>query len=255
MRIHKHFKQHRPKKGLLIAGYNNVMEAIKNGVEIERIFLQNGMNDERLRRLTTEKNIPVSKVPPEKLKSFNVEGHEGVIALKSKITYQELQDVISWVVENGDIPLFLILDGITDIRNIGAIGRTAWCSGVQALIIPQHGVGMLNQDAIDTSAGALEQITVCRVKTLNEAIDTLHLNGIKVYASEMTAEKPIMNLDMTEPIAIIMGSEDKGVQPSLYKKCDEVFHIPMMGDFESLNVSAAAAIILYECMRQRLLNH
>lgn len=239
---------------MLIAGREKILEAIDSGVELEKIFLQNDLRDADLKKRAIEKNIPLNSVPAGKLKSFNVEGHNGAIAIKSKVSYQELQNVISWVVDKGEIPLFLLLDGITDIRNIGGLARTAWCCGVQALVVPQKGVGMLNQDAIDTSAGALEHITVCRVKSLEEAIDTLHLNGIKVYGSEMTAASSLMHMNLREPVAIIMGSEDKGIQPSLYKKCDGVFNIPMINDFESLNVSAAAAIILYEGMRQRLLN-
>ena len=149
------------------------------------------------------------------------------------------------------MPLFLILDGITDIRNIGALARTAYCCGIQAIIIPDKGVGALNEDAITTSAGALEQIAVCRVTSLMKAVDELHLNGIKVFASEMTADKQIFDIDFKEPCAIVMGSEDKGIFPALRKICDDDFKIPMMGNFESLNVSVAAGMILYEAMKQR----
>jgi 23S rRNA (guanosine2251-2'-O)-methyltransferase len=163
-----------------------------------------------------------------------------------------LQDVISFIVDKGETPLFLILDGITDIRNIGGIARSAFCFGVNAIIIPDKGVGALNEDAITTSAGALEQLAVCRVSSLMKAVDDLHLNGIKVYASEMTAEKNINEINLKEPAAIIMGSEDKGIYPALMKICDEQFKIPMAGDFESLNVSVATGIILYEVMKQRM---
>lgn len=168
-----------------------------------------------------------------------------------KIQYQDLQQIISFVVENGETPLFIILDGVTDIRNIGAIARSAFCFGVHAIIIPDKGVGSLNEDAILTSAGALEKIAVCRVNSLMKAVDDLHLNGIKVYASEMQATKTTQSIDFTEPCAIIMGGEEKGVYPALMKICDESFSIPMVGDFESLNVSVATGIILYESMRQR----
>jgi len=149
------------------------------------------------------------------------------------------------------VPLFLILDGITDIRNIGGIARTAFCMGVQTIVIPDKGVGALNEEAILTSAGALEKIAVCRVNSLMKAVDELHLNGIKVYATEMTAEKNIFECDFTEPCAIVMGSEEKGIYPALMKICDEKIKIPMKGDFESLNVSVATGMILYEVMRQR----
>lgn len=237
---------------MLIAGVDATIHALKEGIELERIFLQNNISNENLKKIAADRNVPVNKVPAEKLRSFNLKDHHGCIAVKSKITYQQLQDVISWVVEKGDIPFLLMLDGITDIRNIGGIARTAWCCGVHAIIIPQKGVGALNEDAISTSAGALEHIAVCRVKDLETAIGELHLNGIKVFASEMTAEKKIFQLNLTEPVAFLMGSEDKGIHPSLYKHCDEVFSIPMLNEFESLNVGAATAMILYEGMRQRI---
>ena len=201
--------------------------------------------------IAVQYKIPVNKVPSVKLDSFNVTNHEGCIALLSKIQYQDLQEVISFVVENGETPLFLILDGITDIRNIGGIARTAFCTGVNAIIIPDKGVGMLNEEAILTSAGALEKLPICRVGSLMKAVDELHLNGIKVFASEMTSKKMVYELDYTEPIAIIMGSEEKGIYPSLMKVSDEQFKIPMTGDFESLNVSVATGMILYEVMKQR----
>ena len=148
--------------------------------------------------------------------------------------------------------MFLILDGITDIRNIGGIARTAFCTGVHAIIIPDKGVGALNEDAILTSAGALEKIAVCRVNSLMKAVDELHLNGIKVYAAEMKAEKKFSDMEFTEPCAIVMGSEEKGIYPALLKICDEKIKIPMAGGFESFNVSVATGIILYEVMKQRM---
>jgi 23S rRNA (guanosine2251-2'-O)-methyltransferase len=160
--------------------------------------------------------------------------------------------VISLVVETGEVPLFLILDGITDIRNIGALARTAYSSGVHAIIIPDKGIGALNEDAIATSAGALESISVCRVNSLMKAVDELHLNGIKVFASEMKAGKKIFDMKFAEPCAIVVGSEDKGIFPALIKVCDEQFNIPMKNNFESFNVSVAAGMILYEVMRQRV---
>lgn len=256
MRQNRNFThKNRPKKNLLIAGFEPVISAMENGEQLERIYLQDKINSaevDRLKQKAAEFEVPVNKVPFEKLRNFNIENHHGVIALRSKVQYQNLQDIISHVVENGETPLFLILDGITDIRNIGGIARTAYCSGVHALIIPEKGVGTLNEDAIATSAGALELLAVCRVKTIHAAIEELHLNGIKVFASEMTAEKKVYEIDFLEPSAIIMGSEDKGIHSSLYKLCDDKFKIPMKQDFESFNVSVAAGMILYETMKQRL---
>jgi 23S rRNA (guanosine2251-2'-O)-methyltransferase len=206
---------------------------------------------DEIKKLAAEQLIPINKVPVEKLNNLNVSNHEGVVGLISKIQFQDLQQIISFVVENGEVPLFLILDGITDIRNIGGIARSAHALGVHAIIIPDKGIGALNEDAILTSAGALEKIAVCRVQSLMKAVDDLHLNGIKVFASEMTAAKKSYDCNFSEPCAIVIGGEEHGVYPALMKICDERFQIPMPGNFESLNVSVATGIILYEAMKQR----
>jgi len=252
----KNFRhQHqRPKKNTLIVGREAIIKALQEGKQLDRIYMQSTVHGtviDEIKNLANQYLVPINKVPVEKLNSFNVSNHEGCIGQISKIQYQDLQQIISFVVENGETPLFIILDGVTDIRNIGAIARSAFCFGVHAIIIPDKGVGSLNEDAILTSAGALEKIAVCRVNSLMKAVDDLHLNGIKVYASEMQATKTTQSIDFTEPCAIIMGGEEKGVYPALMKICDESFSIPMVGDFESLNVSVATGIILYESMRQR----
>ena len=253
---HKTFtQQHRPKKNLLVGGIPSVIDAMRNGEQLERIYLQNTISSpeaDELRSVALEFEVPINKVPFEKIRNFNLENPKGCIAIKSKIKYQNLQDVISLIVENGETPLLLLLDGITDIRNIGALARTAYCCGVHAIVIPEKGVGALSEDAITTSAGALQNIAVCRVKNLHSAIGELHLNGFKVFASEMTAEENIFDINFMEPCAIIMGSEDQGIQSSLYKLCDAKFKIPMQKEFESLNVSVAAGMILYEAMKQRI---
>lgn len=245
----------RPKKNTLIVGRSKVVDAIKQGRQLERIYIAGTMHGEavdEIKSLAAANLIPINKVPVEKINSFNVSNHEGCVAVISKVQYQNLQETISFIVERGDTPLLLLLDGITDIRNIGAIARTALCCGVNAIVIPEKGVGALNEDAIATSAGALEQIAVCRVNSLMKAVDELHLNGIKVFASEMKAEKNLFDLHFAEPCAIVLGSEDKGIHPALMKICDEQFKIPMQGNFESLNVSVAAGMILYEVMKQRM---
>ena len=251
----KNFRsQHRPKKSSLIAGKKAIIEAINDGKQIDRIYVQsNGYKDmqEDMRKLASQNTIPINYVPVEKLNSFNIGEHGGCVALISKVQYHDLQQVISWVVDKGETPLFLILDGITDIRNIGGIARTAFCTGVHAIIIPDKGVGALNEDAVLTSAGALEKIAICRVNSLLKAVDELHLNGIKVLGSEMTANQNTIETNFNEPVAIVMGSEEKGIYPALLKACDEKFKIPMAGDFESLNVSVATGMILYEVMKQR----
>jgi 23S rRNA (guanosine2251-2'-O)-methyltransferase len=243
------------KKSSLIVGRQPIIEAIQSGRPIDKILFQHNVTGDSIgaiRQLARENNIPIQQVPPEKLNALTKANHQGCIAIAGLVQYLELQQVIDHVVGTGASPLFVILDGVTDVRNIGAIVRTAVCCGAQAIIIPDKGVGALNEEAMKASAGALEKIHVCRVNSLMKAVDTLHLNGIKVYASEMKATKKVYELPYTEPCCIIMGSEDKGVFSGLLKICDEVFNIPMAGEFESLNVSVATGIILYEAMKQRM---
>ena len=238
----------------IIAGRNPVVEALKNDSNIDKILLfKNASGDviQQIRKLATAKNIPIQPVPGEKLNSLTNVQHQGVIAFKSSVVYQDLQQVIDWVNGNGETALFVMLDGVTDVRNIGAIARSAVCYGVQAIIIPDKGVAALGEDALKSSAGALEKIQVCRVNSLLKAVDTLHLNGIKVYTSEMNAAVKLFDLNFAEPCCIVMGSEGEGVQNYISKAADERFAIPMKADFDSLNVSVAAGIILYEAERQK----
>lgn len=251
----KNFRpQHRPKKSSLIAGLQAITDALQEGRALDRIYVDAKLPGKEIasfKKFISNYPVPVNYVPVQKLNSFNFDGHGGYIAQIARVQYHNLQDIISHTVEAGQTPLFLILDGITDIRNIGGIARTAWCCGVHAIIIPDKGVGALNEDAVLTSAGALEKIPVCRVNSLMKAVDELHLNGIKIFASEMTASKEISKADLTVPAAIVMGGEEKGIYPALLKICDENISIPMKNNFESLNVSIATGMILYEVMRQR----
>lgn len=249
------FHKPAPKKSSLIIGRLPLVEAMEAGRPIDKILFQQNVSGPSIgdiRKLAKQQNIPIQQVPPEKLNALSRTNHQGVIAFAAIINYLDLQQVIDHVVSAGKTPLFIMLDGVTDVRNIGAIARSAFCCGAQALIIPDKGVGALNEEAMKSSAGALEKVNVCRVGSLMKAVDTLHLNGIKSYASEMTAAVPIFEADLKEPCCIIMGSEDKGVFPGLMKICDQNIFIPMVGEFESLNVSVAAGIILYEAMKQRL---
>jgi 23S rRNA (guanosine2251-2'-O)-methyltransferase len=242
------------KKSSIVIGRQPLIEALQSGKAIDKILFQKNIIGDAVamvRELAREKNIPIQYVPGEKMNSITRANHQGMIAFTAFVNYMELQQVIDHVVGDGDVPLFLILDGVTDVRNIGGIARTAVCCGAQAIIIPDKGVGALNEEAMKSSAGALEKINICRVNSLMKAVDELHSNGIKVFASEMTAQKNLHELNFKEPSAIIMGSEDKGVFPPLIKICDEQFKIPMAGNFESLNVSVATGMILYEAMRQR----
>lgn len=250
----------RKNKNILITGRQPVMEAIKAGQSIERIFLSKHATGEivgNLRKMARQFHIPVNNVPEEKLnrlhparKSGNA-NDQGCVAIVAKVDYLDLQEVISHVVEKGETPLFVIVDGVTDVRNIGAMARSALCCGAQAMILPEKGVAPLNEEAIKSSAGALEHLSVCRVSHLKGAVKTLQLNGFQILASEGSGETFVQDCDWTVPTAVIMGSENVGVQASLLKSADEIFKIPMATDFDSFNVSVATGIVLYEAMKQR----
>ncbi len=243
------------KQSSLIIGRQPLVEALQSGKSIDKILLQkNTVGDviNTIRQLAREKNIPIQVVPVEKLNGMTKANHQGLIAFVARVAYMDLQQVIDHVVSNGELPLFLMLDGVTDVRNIGAIARSAVCCGAHAIIIPDKGVGALNEEAMKSSAGALEMIHICRVGSLLKAVDTLHLNGIKVFTSEMRATENVFDLPFEDPCCIIMGDEGKGVQPYLAKAADHFFKIPMAGEFDSFNVSVASGIILYEAMKHRM---
>lgn len=243
------------KQSSMIIGRQPLVEALQSGKAIDKILLQKNAGGDvvqSIRSLAREYQIPIQLVPVEKLNGMTRANHQGVIAIAALVQYLDLQQVIDFVVSSGAVPLFLMLDGVTDVRNIGAIARTAVCCGAQAIIIPDKGVGALNEEAMKSSAGALEKIHICRVSSLLKALDTLHLNGIAVYTSEMRAEKNVFDLSFNDPCAVIMGDEGRGVQPYLAKAADAFFKIPMAAKFDSLNVSVATGMILYEAMKQRM---
>jgi len=243
------------KQSSLIIGRQPLVEALQTGKAIDKILLQKNATGEvinTIRKLARDQNVPIQLVPIEKLNGMTKANHQGILAFVARVQYMDLQQVIDHVVSNGDLPLFLMLDGVTDVRNIGAIARSAVCCGAQAIIIPDKGVGALNEEAMKSSAGALEQIHICRVNSLLKAVDTMHLNGIKIFTSEMRAEQNVFELPFTDPCCIIMGDEGKGVQPYLAKAADHFFKIPMAASFDSFNVSVATGIILYEAMKHRM---
>jgi 23S rRNA (guanosine2251-2'-O)-methyltransferase len=238
-----------------IIGRQPVLEALREGSQLERVFIQrNASGDiiEEIRVLAQKLQIPINSVPLEKLHSLTKSNHQGVIGLNSIIQYVDLQDAIDHVVQQAMIPLFVMLDGITDVRNIGAIARTALCCGAQLLIIPDKGIGAFNEEALKSSAGALQKVMVTRVSSLLKAIDLLHLNGIQVMTAEMDAVTKIFDANMKQPMCLVMGSEDKGIQPYISKAADVKFTIPMAGNFDSFNVGVACGIILFEASKQRI---
>lgn len=239
----------------IIYGRHPIMDAVKAGKAFDKIMLQQGIRGEyekELRYICRQSDIPLQVVPKERLNRFTNSNHQGVIGFISLIEYQGLENVLPMIYENAETPLFLILDGVTDVRNFGAIARTAEVAGVHAIIIPKKGAALINSDAIKTSAGALTKIAVCRESSLSNVIEFLRNSGVQVFASDLKAEKMSYNLDFTVPMALVIGSEDNGVQEDLLKRSDETFIIPQIGTTDSYNVSVATGMMLYEVMRQRI---
>jgi 23S rRNA (guanosine2251-2'-O)-methyltransferase len=249
-------KENNSKNKEITFGIRPVIEAIKAGNEIEKLLIQKDVHGgliQELLKLAKDYKIPLSQVPAEKLNSITRKNHQGAIAFVSPIVYASLDNIISDVFQSGKTPLLLILDRITDVRNFGALARTAECLGVQAIIIPSRGSALITSDAIKTSAGALNFIPVCREENLKNTITYLKESGIQIIACTEKAEKNLYEADFTVPAAIIMGSEEDGISPEYLKRSDEKVKIPMSGKIESLNVSVAAGMILYEAVRQRKL--
>lgn len=239
----------------IIYGRHPIVDAIQSGQTIDKILLQQGTRGElekEIRHLSKEFDIPVQYVPKEKLQQFTKGNHQGIIAFVSMVQYFHLEDVLPGIFERSETPLILLLDGVTDIRNFGAIARSAEIAGVQTVVVPLKGSALINADAMKTSAGALAKIPVCRESSLAKAIEYLKLSGIQVFASDLQGEKMIYELDFRQPVAIIIGSEGEGVNPALLREANELFKIPQVGTTDSFNVSVATGIILYETMRQRI---
>lgn len=239
-----------------IFGIRPVIEAINAGKLLDKVMIKNGLEGEliqELKDLLRRKKIFVQYVPAEKLNSITSQNHQGVIAFAAQIEYYELEEVVTAALEDEKkTPLFLVLDGVTDVRNFGAIARSAECAGVNAIIIPAKGSAQINADAIKSSAGALHFIPIVKVPSLRSAIFYLRDSGIKIVASSEKAKDMMYKVDMTPPTAIIMGSEDKGISPDNLKFVDEMVKVPLSGQIDSLNVGVAAALVMFEAVRQRI---
>lgn len=242
-------------KDKLIYGRHPIMDAIENGASIDKIMLSQSLKgdyEKELRNLCKERNIPLHVVPKDRIASVTQKNHQGVLGFLSFLEYQLIEDVFPLIYEKGEVPLIMVLDSITDVRNMGAIARSAEAMGVHAMIIPFKKTAQINAEAMKTSAGALTKIPVCRTASLGNAIDYLLMNGLQVVAAELRGKDTLEELDLTLPTAIVMGSEDEGVRPHILRKATSWFKIPMMGTTDSFNVSVAAGIVLYETIRQRL---
>ncbi len=239
----------------LVFGIRPIIEAIQSGKEIEKVFIQKGLGGntfKELMPLLKEHGVPYQVVPKEKLNRITRKNHQGVIAAVSPVSFYNIEQILPGIYEKGETPFVLILDKVTDVRNFGAILRTAHSAGVHAVVIPDKNSAQLNSGTVKSSAGAIYKLPLCRVHNLKETIAFLKNSGLNIVAATEKAEKHYFDEDFTAPLAIIMGSEGEGISPAYLKISDSQVKIPMLGKIASLNVSAATAVLLYEVVRQRI---
>jgi 23S rRNA (guanosine2251-2'-O)-methyltransferase len=242
-------------KSTQIFGLRAIIEAISTNEAIDKIFLQKGLSGDLYKELEAvikEKRLNASYVPVEKLNKLTDKNHQGAVAQIAPISFHDLDGLYEEVIKTTDKPLFLILDQLSDVRNFGAIIRTAECTGVNAIIIQKKGGAPVNGDTIKTSAGAVFKIPICKVDHIKDALFFFQANEVKVIAATEKTDQLVYNINFNEPCALIMGSEGKGVNPSVLKLVDDKAKLPLKGTIESLNVSVACGAFLYEALRQRL---
>ncbi len=238
-----------------VFGIRAVIEAIESGKEIESLMIQKGISGDlfrELRKLIDQYDIKYQYVPIEKLNRICKGNHQGVFAFISPISFHKVEDLIPFIFENGETPLFLVLDRITDVRNFGAIARTAECAGVHGIVVPMRESAAIHSDSIKTSAGALFRIPVCRVSNLKKTIEYMQESGLQVVACTEKNDDSIYTTDFSTPTAIVLGSEEDGISNDILRIVDRYAKIPLLGEIESLNVSVATGVILYEAYRQRM---
>jgi len=242
------------KKSLLIYGTRSVIEAVRSKKSIEKVLLQEGLINDRVKELEKvikEHSIPFAWVPIKKINSLTNKNHQGVVGFLTEIPTASLQQIIDYKYSRGHTPFFLLLDRVTDVRNFGAVSRTCECAGLDGIVITDKGNAPITSDAVKTSAGALNHLPICKVKSLSMAIKLLQDNGIHIVACTEKATKSIYSVDFTTPTAILLGSEQDGISQQLLKEANTVAKIPMKGNIESLNISVAAGIVIYEALRQK----
>lgn len=238
----------------LIFGIRPMIESLKAGKEFDKVFVQIGLKGDlsgELFHLMKLGNILYQKVPLEKLNRITRKNHQGVIAFASLVSYQPVNEIVQMAFEKGESPLLIVLDRLTDVRNFGAIARTAECAGVHGIIIPAQNSAQINADAMKTSAGALNFIPISKVQNLSRTLDSLKESGVQLVAATEKASKSYTQVDFSLPTALIVGSEEDGISPAFLKKADQAVKIPITGKTESLNASVAAALMIYEVVRQR----
>ena len=238
-----------------IYGIHAVLEAIEAGKDIDKIFLSKTLNDETAREISDKARqlrVPVQRVPVQKIDRITRRNHQGVLAMMAAVTYYRVEDLVPQLFDVGENPFIVVLDGVTDVRNFGAVARTCECAGVSAIVIPDRESVSVNADAVKTSAGALNYLPVCREHNLVNAIKLLRDSGFKIVGTSDKQQLPYTQADYTGPVAIVLGAEDKGISPDIMKLCDTQVLIPEFGHINSLNVSVAGGIMIYEVVRQRL---
>jgi 23S rRNA (guanosine2251-2'-O)-methyltransferase len=237
-----------------IFGIRAIIEAIRSGKTIDKIMIKKAANGElmqELLQLIKEEQLAFQSVPEQKLNRITQKNHQGAIAFLSPVPFQNFEEIITQTYERGETPFFLYLDQITDVRNFGAIVRTAECAGVHAIIVPEKGAAQINADAMKTSAGAMVHVPICKVRNPYNTMKTLQGNGFRIFAATEKAEEVYSTQSYTEPCTIVMGSEDTGIAPDIIRLADKLIKIPVLGKIQSLNVSVATGIILYEVVKQR----
>ena len=236
-----------------VYGIRAVIEAVESGRGINKVLIQKGLQGglfKELASLLKANNVVYQGVPVQKLDGITRKNHQGVVAFVSPVEYANLELLLPAIYEKGEQPLFLVLDRITDVRNLGAIARSAECNGVHGIILPSRGAALVGSDAIKTSAGALNKIPVCKVDNIKEVLMYLKDSGLKIIGCSEKAENDLYKEDLTGPAAIVMGSEEDGISPAYLKLCTHLVKIPMYGSIASLNVSVSASILMYEYNRQ-----
>ncbi|WP_460979952.1 23S rRNA (guanosine(2251)-2'-O)-methyltransferase RlmB [Spirosoma knui] len=247
--------QFRPQPDEMVFGIQSVIETLRSDQQIDKLYMEKGLSNPDIQNLAFQNRVTIQRVPVEKLDRLTRKNHQGVVCLVSAIQYVKLSNVVADVFERGETPFFLLLDRITDVRNFGAIARTAECTGVQCIVIPGRGAAAINSDAMKTSSGALNHISVCREPDLTETIKYLQDSGITVVACTEKSNRDLYErtTDLSGPIAVVMGSEEDGISPELLRMADNHVKIPLLGAVGSLNVSVATGVVLYEVVRQRAL--
>lgn len=238
-----------------IFGIRAVIEAIEAGKEIDKVLVKKDLQGDLAQELfvaTRQAGVMVQRVPVERINRITRKNHQGVLAFVSAVEYYTLESLIPSLYEAGEVPFVVLLDGVTDVRNFGAIARTCECVGANAIVIPARGSVSVNADAVKTSAGALHTLPVCRERSIQDAVRYLHDSGFTIVAASEKATCNYTEVDYTVPVAIVMGAEDTGVSPAVLRHCDEMVAIPMRGSIGSLNVSVAAGVMMYEVIRQRI---